>query len=342
MISFMSILRFFTATVPGIFSSSFGFVGSVITAITMNMNALRQRKPSPALNNGNGISESDIECLSLLPSNNIQADKDREEISKVVNRNEELETLVVSLKQLLHKCRYREKKLLVALQNCGGDATSLDLENYYVTESDEQMFSESIVPTTAFFDKSTFFANMVDRSAWLIGLLIFQSCSSFILSSNEGLIQKHPNIIYFLTMLVGAGGNAGNQATVRVIREIAVGSLNEKTRWPYILREFAMAFTLAFILGIFGLVRVSIFSSISRPEAIAISFALMTIVLISVIVGALLPLLFQLLHLDPANSSTTIQVIMDISGVLITCLVASLLLDSKIGQAILYRFNIIS
>lgn len=337
----MSILRFFTATVPGLVLSSFSIIGSAITSITMNMNALRQRKP-PALNN-NTILESDIECLSLLPNNNMQADKDREEISKVVNRNEELETLVVSLKQLLHKCRYREKKILVALQNCGGDASSLDLENYYVTESDEQMFNEATtVPSAAFFDKSTFFANMIDRSAWLIGLLIFQSCSSFILSSNESLIQKHPNIIYFLTMLVGAGGNAGNQATVRVIREIAVGSLNEKTRWPYILREFAMAFTLSVILGIFGLVRVSIFSSISRPESIAISFALMTIVLISVIIGALLPLLFQLMHLDPANSSTTIQVIMDISGVLITCLVASLLLDSKIGQAILYRFNIIS
>lgn len=334
----MNILRFFTATVPSLFVSSFTFV---VSTVTMNMNALRQRKPSSAINN-NSTSESDVECLSLLPNNNIQTDKDREEISKVINRNEELETLVVSLKQLLHKCRYREKKILVALQNCGGDAGLLDLENYYVTESDEQMFSEAIVPGTAFFDKSTFFANMIDRSAWLIGLLIFQSCSSFILSSNESLIQKHPNIIYFLTMLVGAGGNAGNQATVRVIREIAVGSLNEKTRWPYILREFAMAFTLAFILGIFGLVRVSIFSSISRPEAIAISIALMTIVLISVIIGALLPLLFQLLHLDPANSSTTIQVIMDISGVLITCLMASLLLDSKFGQAILYRLNIIS
>eukprot|EP01037_Dinobryon_pediforme_P021121 gene21121-21911_t len=108
-------------------------------------------------------------------------------------------------------------------------------------------------------------------------------------------------------MLVGAGGNAGNQATVRVIREIAIGSLNDKTRWPYILREFAMAFSLALIVGLFGLIRVSIFSSISRPEAITISLALMAIVLISVVVGALLPLIFQAVHLDPANSSTTIQ-----------------------------------
>ena len=35
---------------------------------------------------------------------------------------------------------------------------------------------------------------------------------------DEALLQDHPTIIYFLTMLVGAGGNAGNQASVRVIR----------------------------------------------------------------------------------------------------------------------------
>lgn len=303
----------------------------------MNINALRQRKqPTIHLNNP----EPDLECLSLLPNVNGQSEKDREELSKIMNRNEELETLVVSLKQLLHKCRYREKKILVALQNFGGDAALIDLENYFLTEAEEQLMNDAT--SIGFFDKSTFLQNMVNRSGWLIGLLIFQSCSSFILSSNESLIQKHPNIIYFLTMLVGAGGNAGNQATVRVIREIAIGSLNDKTRWPYILREFAMAFSLALIVGLFGLIRVSIFSSISRPEAITISLALMAIVLISVVVGALLPLIFQAVHLDPANSSTTIQVIMDISGVLITCLVASLLLDSNFGRAILARFNITS
>ena len=42
-----------------------------------------------------------------------------------------------------------------------------------------------------------------------------QSCSGIILSRNEVLLANHPVIIYFLTMLVGAGGNAGNQASVR-------------------------------------------------------------------------------------------------------------------------------
>lgn len=54
-----------------------------------------------------------------------------------------------------------------------------------------------------------------DRALWLVGLLIMQSCSGFILAQNELLLDKHPVIIYFLTMLVGAGGNAGNQASVR-------------------------------------------------------------------------------------------------------------------------------
>ena len=61
----------------------------------------------------------------------------------------------------------------------------------------------------------SFSAALRDRAYWLVGLLVMQSCSGFILSRNEALLANHPVIIYFLTMLVGAGGNAGNQASVR-------------------------------------------------------------------------------------------------------------------------------
>jgi hypothetical protein len=54
-----------------------------------------------------------------------------------------------------------------------------------------------------------------DRAGWLVGLLILQSCSSFILKNYEELLQSHLVLVQFLTMLVGAGGNAGNQASVR-------------------------------------------------------------------------------------------------------------------------------
>ncbi|VEU39167.1 unnamed protein product [Pseudo-nitzschia multistriata] len=62
-----------------------------------------------------------------------------------------------------------------------------------------------------------------DRAYWLVGLLIMQSLSGIILSRNELLLANHPVIIYYLTMMVGAGGNAGNQASVRGMFAVSTG-----------------------------------------------------------------------------------------------------------------------
>jgi hypothetical protein len=62
--------------------------------------------------------------------------------------------------------------------------------------------------------QSSFFHAVQDRGAWLIGLLLLQSLSSFIIRRNEVLLQQHIIIVQFLTMLVGAGGNGGNQGTI--------------------------------------------------------------------------------------------------------------------------------
>jgi len=79
------------------------------------------------------------------------------------------------------------------------------------------MDEESIMssPSTYEEEKITFAAAVKDRAGWLVGLLCLQSMSSFIISRNERLLQEHIIIVQFLTMLVGAGGNAGNQASVR-------------------------------------------------------------------------------------------------------------------------------
>lgn len=53
---------------------------------------------------------------------------------------------------------------------------------------------------------------------WLLGLLVLQSSSSVVLEKYEALIQEHLFVTLFLTMLVGAGGNAGNQSAIKVIR----------------------------------------------------------------------------------------------------------------------------
>ncbi|CAE8580975.1 unnamed protein product [Polarella glacialis] len=62
------------------------------------------------------------------------------------------------------------------------------------------------------------------RAGWLVVLLMCQSTSSLILQRFEFLIKSHPVVIYFLTMLVGAGSNAGGQSTVLVVRRLALAA----------------------------------------------------------------------------------------------------------------------
>ena len=54
------------------------------------------------------------------------------------------------------------------------------------------------------------------RGKWLLGLLVLQSMSSIVLDSYQDLLRDHLVITLFLTMLVGAGGNAGNQSAIKV------------------------------------------------------------------------------------------------------------------------------
>jgi hypothetical protein len=70
-------------------------------------------------------------------------------------------------------------------------------------------------PSNRGLNEESFWQSVSDRAGWLVGLLMMQSMSSFILARNEALLQEHLVIVRFLTMLVGAGGNAGNQASVR-------------------------------------------------------------------------------------------------------------------------------
>jgi Mg/Co/Ni transporter MgtE len=143
-------------------------------------------------------------------------------------------------------------------------------------------------------------------------------------------------------MLVGAGGNAGNQASVRVIRGIAIGALhpnNRRAQIQFIVREFKMALSLSIIVAVVGFLRTIVFHSITPfSEAIAITVALYMIVFTSVCFGAILPFILQRLRIDPAHSSTSIQVIMDILGVYLTVAVTRLLLDGPFGRQILSIF----
>lgn len=99
-----------------------------------------------------------------------------------------------------------------------------------------------------------------------------------------------------------------------------------------------MAATLSFILSIAGFFRTICFKT-PFPEAITVTLALSVIVFSSICLGAVLPLILERIGVDPAHSSTTIQVIMDILGVAIAVLVSGAILDGPLGAYILPKLG---
>lgn len=172
-----------------------------------------------------------------------------------------------------------------------------------------------------------FCSQIKDRAGWLVGLLCLQSLSSFIIQRNEKLLEEHIVVVQFLTMLVGAGGNAGNQASVRVIRGLAIGTIHNDNLRAFLSSELRLGLVVSAIIGLAGCLRAALFM-VPLAETLAITTSLVSIVMISIILGALMPLGMKKIGIDPAHSSTTIQVVMDILGVAITVHVSSTILNS--------------
>jgi Mg/Co/Ni transporter MgtE len=96
-----------------------------------------------------------------------------------------------------------------------------------------------------------------------------------------------------------------------------------------LLEEFVCGAVLGAALAVAGYLRVYAYPTkdMSQALATAIAISLLLIVFISILVGAALPLLLNINGMDPAHAGPAVQVIMDVTGVLITCTVASAILD---------------
>jgi len=167
--------------------------------------------------------------------------------------------------------------------------------------------------------RTTVCQDAMSRASVLVTLLLVQSLSSIILDRYKELLTNHVIVSLFLTMLVGAGGNAGNQSTVNAIRGIATGALKNSSAAQFIFREFSTGMILSAVVGFVGFVRILLFGEATWGETFGLVFSLMLIVTASTFLGSLLPFLLQRIGLDPIHGAPGIQVAMDILGVFLTC-----------------------
>ena len=165
-------------------------------------------------------------------------------------------------------------------------------------------------------------AELSGRLPWLVGLLVFLSVSSAILEFFDGLLQRHLVIAFYLTALVGCGGNAGSQAASLVLQALATGELVPTfgDLGRVLTKEIVVSGGIAAVLSLGIAFRILLFGG-TGADALAIALAMAVTVSFSVIFGSCAPLLLQRAGADPAKvSGPLLSTVIDIAGVLVACL----------------------
>lgn len=178
----------------------------------------------------------------------------------------------------------------------------------------------------AYFDTS-FLRLFIERGSILITLLITQSFAAIIMRSFESTMIVP--LMFFTTMLVGAGGNSSSQTSAVVIQGLMAGELRATNILRFLRREFFMSLLLAFALASVGFVRAYLTTG-NLTYSLIIGFALYAIVFFAVNLGSLIPLMLRRLNIDPAFSAGPfLATLMDLLGTLIYCYISQLMLSIK-------------
>ncbi len=206
-----------------------------------------------------------------------------------------------------------------------GVVTADDVFTILEEEANEDAYKLSgLVPVEQSYFHTSFWTLIRQRSVWLVSLLVMQSLSSYIMYTYSGVLESHLILSFFLTMLIGTGGNAGNQSATLVIRGLTTGEINPKTEKKIFMREFFSSLTLGIILVVFCFIRVYLTHK-DLVAAFALCSALFCIVVTSMTLGTLIPLLLNRLSIDPAHSAAPfLATMMDVIGILILCVIANL------------------
>lgn len=194
-------------------------------------------------------------------------------------------------------------------------------------EASEDVYKMSAMePVKGTYFEQSFWRLLYQRSYILIILLLAQSISSMIIQHHETLLAGF--LVVFITMLISTGGNASSQTSAVIIQGMASGEINEGNMNKFFKREFFFAFAMALVLGITAFIRVYVTSG-NLMGSIAVSASLASIVVVSIVVGSIVPVVLKRFGMDPAYAAgPLLTTLMDILGLLIYCFVSQIFLFS--------------
>ena len=159
--------------------------------------------------------------------------------------------------------------------------------------------------------EETTFHSMKKRLPWLVLLLFLGMGVSSVVGIFEPIVDRIALLICFQSMILDMAGNVGTQSLAVTIRVLMDEDISAMQKLGFIFKEMRIGFLNGLLLGSASFVVIGIFVHIMKQKSLFFSFALsgcvgislLTAMVISSLVGVLVPMLFHKLKVDPAVAS---------------------------------------
>ena len=153
--------------------------------------------------------------------------------------------------------------------------------------------------------------SMKKRLPWLIALLFLGMGVSSVVGLFESVVAVLPIVICFQSLVLDMAGNVGTQSLAVTIRVLMDEDLSPKDKLALLGKEMRVGLLNGGCLGMMALLFLGIYIHVCKgyvwPSAFLISgcvgVSLVVAMVISSLVGTLIPMLFHKVHIDPAVAS---------------------------------------
>ena len=149
------------------------------------------------------------------------------------------------------------------------------------------------------------------RLPWLLLLLVLGLVVSSVVSIFEGVVQQITLGVAFQSLILDMAGNVGTQSLAVTIRVIMDEALSKKDERKLIFKEMRVGFTNGMILGVLAFVAIGVYILVFKGKSVPFSFSvsgcigisLLFAMVVSSLVGTVVPLFFKKINIDPAVAS---------------------------------------
>lgn len=192
---------------------------------------------------------------------------------------------------------------------------ALDVMQEETTEDLEMM--AAIAPDEDSYFKISDFGHAKNRIVWLLVLMLSAAITGQIIANYEAAFATEAILVSFIPMLMGTGGNCGSQSATLIIRGMSVDDIRLRDFFKVVWKELRVSVITSAVLGAVNALRI-ILQYRDVTLAIVVSVSIIGTVMMSQLIGCMLPMAAKRLKLDPAvMAAPLITTIVDAGSIII-------------------------